>query len=151
MKLAVPVRRRRLLQSAGALSLAAAGVPAARAAASSDTFDNTRFAALIAALGGMPTPNPAITLEVPQVAENGALVSVSISSALPDTRELLILVDINPQPLALRFAVPEGTEPFVATRIRMAASGTVVAAVRTGDGRLHAVAQSVQVTVGGCG
>ncbi len=62
-----------------------------------------------------------------------------------------MLVDVNPQPLALQFTVPAGTEPYVATRIRMADSGTVVAAVRLGDGTLHAVARRVQVVLGGCG
>jgi len=59
------------------------------------------------------------------------------------------VVDGNPQPLAVRFTIPEGTEPFVATRIRMAQSGTVYAAVRADTG-LYATARAVQVIVGGC-
>jgi len=76
-------------------------------------------------------------------------VPITVSSTLPGTREILLLVDVNPQPLALRFAVPAGTEPFIATRIRMATSGTVYASVRADQGFFGA-AHAVKVTVGGC-
>ena len=56
----------------------------------------------------------------------------------------------NPQPMAASFTVFTGTEAFVATRIKLAQSSTVYAAVRTGSG-MFAVARTVQVTVGGCG
>ena len=76
--------------------------------------------------------------------ENGAFVPVTVSSALPGTREILLLVDGNPQPVAVRFTIPAGTEPFVATRIRMAGNGTLYAAVRTDDG-LFAAARAIAV------
>ena len=143
--------RRHLLQAAGALSLAGLMLPAARAAMASDAGTASVLAEAMAALGSTAARNPAIKLEVPEIAEDGAVVPVSIACTLQGAREMLILVGVNPEPLALRFAVPEGTEPFVATRIRMASSGRVIAAVRTADGTLHAVARDVQVTVGGCG
>ena len=62
----------------------------------------------------------------------------------------MILVDGNPQPTAVRFTIPPGTEPYVATRIRMAGNGTVYAAVRADDGLLAAACR-IEVTVGGCG
>ena len=86
----------------------------------------------------------------PKVADNGAFVPITVSSALRGTREILLLVEGNPQPVAARFTIPAGTEPYVATRIRMAGDGTVYAAVRTDDG-LYAAAQAISVTVGGCG
>lgn len=145
------IRRRRMLQVAGALT--AAPWPAAQAARAQDealAFAAGNFADAISALGGAPQPSTDITLQLPEVADNGAVVPVSVSSRLPGTREILIVVDGNPQPLAVRFSIPDGTEPFVATRIRMAGSGTVYAAVRTDDG-LFAVARRAEVSVGGCG
>ena len=113
-------------------------------------FAAKTFAEAIAALGGALAPNPLVTLVAPAAAENGAFVPITVSSALPGTREILILVDGNPQPLAARFTIPAGTEAFVATRIRMAGSGTVYAVARTDSG-LHAATSAVAVTLSGCG
>ncbi|HEY6514287.1 MAG TPA: thiosulfate oxidation carrier protein SoxY [Burkholderiaceae bacterium] len=144
------IQRRRLLQGAGVMASLGMAARAGVAADAADPFSAQSFAELLGALGGTPRPSPLIRLDVPQIADNGAVVPVTVSSALPGTREILLLVDVNPQPLALRFAVPAGTEPFVATRIRMAASGTVYAAVRT-DQDFYGAARAVEVLVGGCG
>jgi len=141
------LRRRQWLQGAGALAVGI--VPAARADMALALAVQS-FPEVITALGGMPRASALITLDLPLVAENGALVPVMVSSALPGTREILILVDGNPQPVAVRFDFPEGTEAFVATRIRLAQSATVHAVARTDDG-LYATARATQVTVGGCG
>ncbi len=133
-------------------SLGFAALPAARAAVvdAEGALAAKTFAEAIAALGGVPAPSTLITLDAPALADNGAVVPITVSSALPGTREIVLLVDGNPQPVAARFTIPAGTEPFVATRIRMAGSGTVYAAVRTDDG-LYAAARAIDVTVGGCG
>jgi sulfur-oxidizing protein SoxY len=130
-----------------------AGLPAARASArgpagSAGAFAASTFAEAMAALEA--APSPLITLEVPAIAENGASVPVTVSSALPGTREIVLLVDCNPQPAAAQFGFPAGTEPFVATRIRMAGSGAVVAAVLTDHG-VFTASRAVEVIVGGCG
>ena len=154
-------RRRRWLRAAGAFGacgsigslIAAQAGQAARAAvpeAGELAFAARTFPEAIAALGGVPQPSPLILFEAPQVAENGALVPITVSSQLAGTREILIVVDVNPQPVAVCFSFPEGTEPYVATRIRLAQSGTVYAAARTDQG-LYAASRSIQVTVGGCG
>jgi len=151
----VNARRRQLLIAAGAWT----GATAARAGyVASATpmpdlelaFAARTFAEAIVALGGMPPASTQIMLELPQVAEDGALVPITVSSQLGDTRDILILVDVNPQPVAACFSIPDGTEAYAATRIRMAQSGTVYAAVRTGQG-LFVTARAIQVTVGGCG
>ena len=149
------IRRRRLLQAAGAMAslrIAARAVAADApgTALLADPFSAQTRAELIGALGGAPKPSPLVTMDAPAFADNGAVVPITVSSALPGTREILLLVERNPQPLALRFEVPAGTEAFVATRIRMAASGTVVAAVRTDHG-LYGASRTVEVGVGGCG
>ena len=97
----------------------------------------------------MPPVSAQITLDLPQVAEDGALVPISVSSQLGDTRDILILVDVNPQPVAACFSISDGTEAYAATRIRLAQSGTVYAVVRTEEG-LFSAARTIQVTVGGC-
>ncbi len=152
-------QRRRWLQGAGAaVSLGITGLPSAHAGLPQPAQPWAAFAAqsfgdAVGALGAAPDGKLAtsalITLDVPAVADNGAYVPVTVTSALPGTREILLLVDGNPQPLAVRFDIPTGTEPFVATRLRMAASGSIYAAVRTDEG-LFAAVRRVQVTVGGC-
>ena len=151
-------QRRRLLQGAGAIaSLGMAALPAAHGAAKAvgvdpaGAFAAKTFAEAIGALGGVPAPSSLITLDAPAIAENGAIVPITVSSALPGACEILLLVDGNPQPVAARFTIPSGTEPFVTTRIRMAGSGTVYAAIRTDDGRWYAATREIKVTVGGCG
>lgn len=145
-------RRRRLLQGAGALASLgiAARAAATDAAVHTDPFQAQTLAELIGSLGEAPRPSALVTLEAPDVAVDGAVVPITVSSALPGIREILLLVERNPQPLALRFEVPAGTEAFVAMRIRMAASGMVMAAVRTDDG-LYGASRMVEVSVGGCG
>jgi len=155
MQTALPINRRRLLHAAGAVcgAIAPGAGRSAGAAPVPDealAFAARNFADAITALGAVPTASALITLDLPQVAENGALVPIAVTSRMAGTREILIVVDGNPQPLAVRFTIPDGTEPYVATRIRMAQSGTVYAAVRTDDG-LYATARTAQVTVGGCG
>jgi sulfur-oxidizing protein SoxY len=126
------IRRRRLLQGTAAwVTLGAAAAPAA------------------ALQGAALVPSPLVTLDAPAVADNGAFVPVTVASALPGTREIMLLVGGNPQPVAASFMIPAGTEAFVATRIRMAASGIVHAVVRTDEG-LFVAMREVQVMVSGC-
>lgn len=150
-------KRRRLLRGAGAIaSLGMAALPVANAVAKADVVDPAgvfaakTFAEAIGALGRFPEPSSLITLDAPAIAENGALVPITVSSALAGSREILLLVDGNPQPVAAQFMIPPGTEPFVAARIRMAGNGTLYAAIRTDDGRLYAAARMISVIVGGC-
>ena len=131
------------------------GLPVARAAAASPAgpagaFAAKTFAEAMAALGAAPAPSALVTLVAPTIVENGAVVPITVSSTLPGTREILLLVDRNPVPVAVQFSFPPGTEPFVSTRIRMAASGTVVAAVLTDHG-VYTASRSIEVNVGGCG
>ncbi len=141
------LRRRRALQ--GLLALASAGSSARSAAAPSPEAAADALRHTIDTMGKPVRADAAIVLDVPSVAEDGALVPLSVASSLPGTREIVILVDVNPHPVAARFVIPEGTDAFAATRIRMARSGTVLAAVRTNAG-LFFTSRSAQVGVGGC-
>ena len=155
MRSEASLRRRQLLLAAGAWTAASAAgaVQFASVKLLPDlelAFAARTFTEAIAALGGMPQLSTQISLDLPQLAENGALVPITVSSQLRDTRDILILVDGNPQPLAACFSFPDGTEAFAATRIRLAHSGTVYVAVRTEQG-LFATSRAIEVTVGGCG
>jgi sulfur-oxidizing protein SoxY len=112
-------------------------------------FDAESMPELLRALGATPVTDGQVRLVLPTSADNGAVVPVSAESRLPETTEMLLVVDVNPNPVALRLGFAPGTEPYLATRIRMAETGTVYAIVRAG-GRLHVAEQRVDVTVGGC-
>jgi sulfur-oxidizing protein SoxY len=122
----------------------------ARAADADLAFDAVSMDDALRALGGIPAVGSQIVLTVPDLAENGAVVPVSVDCSLLGAREIFIVVEANPNPLCVRFTIPQGTEPFVATRIKMAESSKIYAVVRAGD-KLYSTSRSTAVTVGGCG
>ena len=95
-------------------------------------------------------PSDKITLDVPEIAENGAVVPVSISTSLSGVTSLAILIPENPFTLAAQYTIPEGTSPAVACRLKMAKTSKVVAIVES-EGKLYSAAKEVKVTLGGCG
>jgi sulfur-oxidizing protein SoxY len=95
-----------------------------------------------------------IELQIPELAENGAMVPVSVTSKIPDTQQIMLLIDKNPYPLAASFYFPEGTEPSVQTRVKMAESSRVRVLVQTARGqerRYYTIVKETRVTLGGCG
>jgi sulfur-oxidizing protein SoxY len=102
------------------------------------------------AMGGLaPADSKLINLDVPGTAENGAMVTVTVESKLPRTEQISILVDKNPTALAESFTIPDGTEPFITTRIKMAQTASVIVLIKA-DGKFYKVAKEVKVTAGGC-
>ncbi|MEA2899429.1 MAG: sulfur-oxidizing protein SoxY [Bradyrhizobium sp.] len=91
-----------------------------------------------------------VKLDAPEIAENGAVVPVSVSSTLSDVTSISILVAENPNALAASYKIPAGTMPSVANRLKMAKTSNVIAVVEAG-GKLYSAAKEVKVTVGGCG
>jgi sulfur-oxidizing protein SoxY len=91
-----------------------------------------------------------IDLKAPEIAENGAIVPVEITSRIPDTESIYIFADKNPQPFVAEFDFTGATEPFVSTRIKMGETSKVRAIVKAG-GKFYATARDVKVTIGGCG
>jgi sulfur-oxidizing protein SoxY len=91
-----------------------------------------------------------VSLDTPEIAENGAVVPVSVTSTLPKVTGIAILVLENPFTLAAAYKIPEGTQAMVASRLKMAKTSKVVAIVES-DGKLYSAAREVKVTVGGCG
>jgi sulfur-oxidizing protein SoxY len=98
----------------------------------------------------IPQASEAIHLTVPEIAENGAVVPVTVASTLANTEQIHILVEKNPNVLAANFTFPEGTESFVTTRVKMKETSLVIALVKAG-GKFYRVQKEVKVTAGGCG
>jgi sulfur-oxidizing protein SoxY len=103
------------------------------------------------ALGvAIPQNSAALQLTVPEIAENGAVVPVTVASSLARTEQIFIFSDKNPTVLIANFVIPEGTEGFITTRIKMAETANVIALVKAG-GKFYRTAKEVKVTIGGCG
>jgi len=85
-----------------------------------------------------------------EIAENGAVVPVSISSVIPNTEYMAILVEKNPSPLSVAFNIPEGTEAAVTTRVKMGETSNVYALVKA-EGKWFVASKEIKVTLGGCG
>ena len=98
---------------------------------------------------GSPEKSTAVTLNAPDIAENGAVVPVGITTALK-AEQLAILVEKNPSALAAQFFIPAGTDPFVTTRIKMGQTSNVYGLVNA-DGKWLVTVKEVKVTLGGCG
>jgi len=95
-------------------------------------------------------PTDKLTIRAPDIAENGAQVPIEITSEIPGTDRILILVDKNPNPLAGSFEFMNGAEPFISTRIKMGET-SILRVIAHADGKDFMVTQEVKVTIGGCG
>ncbi len=91
-----------------------------------------------------------IKLKAPDIAENGAVVPVTVSSSMGNVEAISIIAEANPGPLTSTYALSSASEAFVSTRIRLAKTGNVVAVVKA-DGKLYSASKEVKVTIGGCG
>jgi sulfur-oxidizing protein SoxY len=116
-----------------------------------DAFKQKSDADAIKTLYGKTAePSDKVKLDAPEIAENGAVVPISVSSSLADVSSISILVTENPNALAASYKIPAGTVPSVANRLKMAKTTKVIAVVEAG-GKLYSAAKEVKVTVGGCG
>jgi sulfur-oxidizing protein SoxY len=91
-----------------------------------------------------------ITIKAPDIAENGAVVPVSVTTGLANVTSISIVAMNNPSPLTASFDLGPGTEGYVATRIKMGKTSNVLAVVKA-DGKLYSTKKEVKVTIGGCG
>ena len=106
--------------------------------------------ALIALLGTNETiPTNQITLKLPEIAENGAVVPVTVGTSLENVESISIVVEKNPRPLAASFAVMPGVFPNISSRIKMAETSRVMAVVKTDTG-IYSASRAVTVKLGGC-
>ena len=151
--------RRQLLRGAGGgavLALAAAAgllkPGMARAEAwNKAAFETKSLTDAVKAMGGTTAvESKEIAIESPDIAENGAVVPFTLSSKLPRTQQMALLVEKNPNILAASFTIPDGTEPWVNTRVKMGQTSNIIALVKA-DGKFYYTTKEVKVTLGGCG
>ena len=90
-------------------------------------------------------------LKLPDIAENGGAVPVTVSTSLNNAKNMSLIIDGNPRPLAASWELTEGTIPKFSTRIKMRKTGKVRLIVEDANGKLHEAIKQVKVTVGGCG
>jgi sulfur-oxidizing protein SoxY len=116
-----------------------------------NVFEAKSLEDVVKALGGDKFAVSAdVTVSGPDIAENGAVVPVSVSSKAPKTEFIGILVEKNPNTMAAGFNIPDGTEPSVSTRVKMNGTSNVHALVKA-DGKWLIATKEIKVTLGGCG
>lgn len=152
--------RRLILKGAAMVALiglgntAFAAFPALAAANDSypeDAFKQKSDADAIKALYGRPhEPSDKVKLDAPEIAENGGVVPISVTTTLADVTSIAFVVSENPNALAASYRILPGTVPAVANRLKMAKTTNVIVIVEAG-GKLYSATKEVKVTVGGCG
>ena len=152
--------RRLILQGAGAVALVGLGNlpfgPKRALAAANDKYPEDAFKAkseadaIKALYGKSPEPSDKVKMDAPEIAENGSVVPISVSTTLADVTSIAFLVSENPVALVASYTIPAGTVPGVANRIKMARTSNVIVVVEAG-GKLYSATKEVKVTVGGCG
>jgi sulfur-oxidizing protein SoxY len=151
--------RRLILQGAGAVVLVGLGnlpflTPAL--AAANDKYPEEAFKAkneadaIKALYGKAPEASDKVKMDAPEIAENGAVVPIAVTTTLADVTSISFLVSENPVVLVASYKIPAGTLPSVGNRIKMAKTSNVIVVVEAG-GKLYSATKEVKVTVGGCG
>jgi len=112
--------------------------------------DNVSGALMEATGSDSYTESGDIKLKAPDIAENGAVVPITVSSTLPNVESITIIAKKNPAPLTSTYMLQNGAEPFVSTRIKLGKTSDIIAVVKS-DGQLFSATKEVKVTIGGCG
>ena len=151
--------RRRVLKGASAAGAVFAAV-AAGALKPSDalavTWNSNAFAAkstidAMKALNmGSPADSKDIVIRAPDIAENGAVVPIDITSNIPGTESISLFIEKNPSPYTGTFDVTKGAVPYVHVRVKIGQSSPVRVVVGAG-GKYYQAVKDVKVTIGGCG
>ena len=101
--------------------------------------------------GASATPTKDVSWgSTPEIAENGAVVPVSVESKIAKTESIAILIEKNPNTLTALFNIPPGTDPQVSTRAKMGETSMVHALIKA-DGKYFIASREIKVTLGGCG
>ena len=155
-------RRRDALKTGGGATLLAAltavgWLKPGEALAQASAWNKAAFEAktIDEALKALGSAGPAQSKDIafvstPDIAENGAVVPIGVTSSIPKTERIAILVEKNPNMLAAIFELPAGTEPSISTRVKMSQSSNVFALVKA-DGKYYVAQKEIKVTLGGCG
>jgi len=149
--------RRSVIKAGGALGLLAAFGAAmlspvrALAAWNKGAFEAKSTLDAMRALGVSNTEeSKEIEIRAPDIAENGAVVPIDITSNIAGTSAILVFIEKNPFPYVGTFDVSQGAVPFVHLRVKMGETSPVRVVVAAG-GKHYTTAKEVKVTIGGCG
>ncbi|MDA9464382.1 thiosulfate oxidation carrier protein SoxY [Bradyrhizobium sp. CCBAU 53415] len=150
--------RRLILQGAASVALLGLGnLPFAPArSAANDKYPEQAFKqkneadAIRTLYGKTAEPSDKVKLDAPEIAENGGVVPISVTTSLDKVTSISFFVAENPFALAASYKIPDGTIPAVANRLKMAKT-TKLTAIVEADGKLYSATKEVKVTVGGCG
>ena len=96
------------------------------------------------------TASDAIKIKAPDIAENGAVVPVSVDTSLTGVSKIALITEKNANPLAASFDLGSTAKGFISTRLKMSKTSDVIAVVEAG-GKRYAARKNVKVTIGGCG
>lgn len=146
--------KRTFLKSTVALTLAFVSLSARTimAAWPSEAFEAKEVDRVIDQISGgnKAKESNQILIKVPEIAENGAVVPVTVSTDLPDVTNISIVVNNNPNPLTSSYQFNDHASPFVSTRVKMAGTSDITAYVITANDTFFAK-RNIKVTIGGCG
>lgn len=148
----------KLASAAGAVVTAAsAGLIRPVRAALGDPWPKEAFntegldAAFKEALGTTDLKDGHVSLDTPTIAENGAVVPITLSSDRDDVESMHVFVEDNPAPYVARFHVEKAPKKEASVRIKMGETSNVIAVAKTSDGTCYQTRNEVRVTIGGCG
>jgi sulfur-oxidizing protein SoxY len=134
-----------------ALALAIARPLAALAAWNKEAFSAKTPGDALKGLGiAGATPSKDVQIEAPEIAENGAVVPIEITSGVPGTSALIVMIEKNPFPLTARFDFKEGALPFVKLNVKMGETSDV-RVLAEAAGKYYTATKEIKVTIGGCG
>jgi len=149
--------RRLVLKGAGSVALIGLGFGTTPVfAAANDKYPEEAFKqksdadAIKALYGKSAEASDKVKLDAPEIAENGAVVPIAVTTTLSDVTSISFFASENPNALAASYVIPAGTLPAVANRLKMAKTCNITAIVESG-GKLYSATKEVKVTVGGCG
>jgi sulfur-oxidizing protein SoxY len=115
-------------------------------------FETKNLNDTVKAMGGTTATESKdiVFTSAPDIAENGARVPITITSNIPKTESISVLIEKNPNSLAASFLIPNGTEAFASTTVKMGQTSNVYAVVKA-DGKFFYASKEIKVTLGGCG
>ena len=114
-------------------------------------FDAKNVADALAGIGaGSPSMSGDISIKAPDIAENGAVVPITVETGIKGVTAIAILAEKNASPLAANFVLGKNADGYVSTRIKMVKTSNVIAVVSAG-GKTFSNKKEVKVTIGGCG
>ena len=147
--------RRKTIQHSAVVAglLAASGLfPQYALAFNAKAVEAKSVADALKAIGvGAPEESKEVSITGPDIAENGAVVPLGASTTLAGAKQLLLLVEKNPNTLVALFTLTDSVDSNVTTRAKMGQSSDVYAVAIMGDGRALFAKKEVKGTLGGCG